>query len=126
MIFRWIQTLFRLFAMLFIPPPRRGPRINSNLTCPVCGAEDGTLRCVEVAATATPDTQLVSVTTLCQHRCNRCGARFYEKPVANVNPALVTPAIARNDIERAEDLRNTLQAGRQREIRTMSAPGKPN
>jgi hypothetical protein len=96
-LFYWIRGLLKKIAWLFkLPQELDVARVNPDLKCPVCGAEDGRLRCVE---------QLVTNGTaiLCEHTCNVCAARFYEKPVAKVNPSLVAHAVPRNQLEKDAD-----------------------
>lgn len=123
MIFKWLVDCWHAILKLFIPPPARGPRINPNHTCPVCGHENGSLRAVEILSAPTQQSP-VSRKTVCQHRCNECGARFYEEPIVKVNPAYVSPAIARNDIEKSEDMHRLMEANVVRQTKPM-APALP-
>lgn len=99
MIVHWFKLLLRFFFSLFVMPPRVDP----NATCWVCGARSGHLRCVQKTVG-----QGDKVATLCQHTCNVCGARSFRKPIATVNPAMIQPAIPRNDIEAREDTQATM------------------
>jgi hypothetical protein len=102
MIFLWVAKIWVFFKVLFaIPKPMDVKRLNRDLKCPVCGGERGRLRCVtrEQLVQGRPVTPM----TLCEHTCLECGARFYERPVAEVNPSFVFQAVPRNRLERLAD-----------------------
>jgi len=110
MIFVWIAKLLRaLSRLILLPRVAETAKVDPNVPCPVCGARSGELRCVERDLEVGAKNGVGRRATLCQHRCKRCGARFYEAPVARVNPRLVQPAIPRDDVERLEDAREALR-----------------
>jgi hypothetical protein len=102
MLFHWLKRFLRVLARLIIPPPPLAlARIEVNARCPVCGHHRrGRLRTVEVDASkgGVPVRAI-----LCQHACLICGARWFEKPIVNVDPGFVTPSIARDSDEEKED-----------------------
>ena len=52
---------------------------------------------------------------LCQRTCLRCGGRTFERPiVSDATPQHVHEAIARDEIERAEDTSKWVAAQRER------------
>jgi hypothetical protein len=85
MIWTWLAqfALFALRALLplsWLPEEPREPQIDRNAKCVVCGARDGALLAMRPAGEVTPG-GLPTSSVLCQHTCNICGARWYEKPV---------------------------------------------
>jgi hypothetical protein len=103
LIFYWLRRALYFVGWLFREPDKRQfARIDRNLRCPICGATDGgRLRCV---ARQAKEGKTIGMKPLCQHTCLECGARFYEAPVLAVDSALVSPAIARDQIEEREDI----------------------
>lgn len=103
MIWYWLERLGGFMLLLFGKPPTDeqikmlNKRLDPNLKCPCCGATDGELRCTE------QQLQNNQTKILMQHRCKVCRARFFENPIAEVNPSLVLHAIPVNDVEKAED-----------------------
>jgi hypothetical protein len=98
MIFHWFMQALRFVGWLFVPPkPRDVARIDRCYPCPVCGARNGTIRCVERRDATS------RAITFAQHTCEVCGARWHEQPVVKVTPSIVFPAIARNEREKIED-----------------------
>jgi hypothetical protein len=111
MLFYWLILGIKRFIWLFrLPRPEELLERDPNLRCPVCGYRKGWLRCVlqikpgPKVSPSERDAMLPEGLILCQHRCDRCGCRWHEKPIAReVSPELVLPAVARNDLEAAED-----------------------
>ena len=113
MIFYWLISILRKFIRLWhIPKPEDLAKIDPNARCPVCGAREGRLRCVWQAE---PGPQSKDVPpkykVQCQHTCDECGARWFEKPVINVDPTKVLSSVARNEHETKEDRTAMLQPG---------------
>jgi hypothetical protein len=114
MIFHWFVVVIRILLKLVIPPPA-GSRVKRDpkLRCPVCGShKEGRLRCVAKEIEGQEESGAAKVGIFCEHTCAVCGARYCEKPIANVTPKIVQPAIPRNDIEKAEDADDALRATR--------------
>lgn len=86
MIWYWLDQLLRKIIWLFKrPAPVALARINPNAKCPGCGAENGTLRAVNVF-----DGRVL--TPKIQHRCNVCGARVFEDTVMKTTTEVLLPA----------------------------------
>ena len=98
MLIYWLQlALLKLRWLVKYPTKLQIARMNPNMACPVCGARQGSIRCVQ-----RQDASTKSI-VLGQHTCAVCGARWYEKPVVAVQPTLVYPAVPRTDLEKLED-----------------------
>lgn len=105
MIFVWLRRALAWWArMIFAPDARDVARIDANRRCPVCGATRGRLRAIQSGAEV-----------LCQHTCLVCGGVCYEATVVRVTPLVVHPAVARDDIERAEDASVRFAAAREQD-----------
>lgn len=112
MLFYWLVSLVKKVVWLFqLPPVEQFARRNQNQQCPVCGERLGALRCVLMAKPGARAPGVIPEgAIMCQHRCGRCGARWHEKPLAkDATTSTVLPAVARDDIERAEDRMAHLQ-----------------
>jgi len=113
MIFYWFILLTKGIGWLFrLPPVAFFAERNEKMQCPVCGKRDGRLRCVLVARPGPvipgrmPDGNI-----MCQHRCNRCGARWHEKPLdEKANRNSILPSVPRDELEKTEDRQANLQA----------------
>ena len=114
MLFYWLVSFLKKIMWLFrLPPIEQFAHRNINQQCPVCGARQGSLRCVLMAKPGQGPVRIGEIPSgdiMCQHRCGQCGARWHEKPLAKeASPSTILPAVARDDIERAEDRMARLQ-----------------
>ena len=87
---RALRFLWRAILFALIPPPARAERFNpapidATTPCPVCGHRGSKLQCVvnQGAATAHDKAEEIELIeeVACQHCCDRCGARWFEKSV---------------------------------------------
>ena len=106
MIFYWIILFLKQIVWFFrIPKPEELAKANRNERCPVCGHEDGRMRCV-LRAKPGPRVQgrIVEGQILRQHKCNECGARWHHAPlVKNAETSKILPSVARDEFETKED-----------------------
>ena len=103
MIWYWLMAAVRWVGRMVFPAPASYTmKRDRNAKCPVCGERSGRLRSVE-RLMAAGGTNVETRGVFCQHTCLKCGARFYDKPVVNVTPSHVFPAIARDEVEKRED-----------------------
>lgn len=77
-------------------------RVRASAPCPVCGAKNGTLRCVERQNTQGVNGR-PAVMIVAQHTCGDCGARWFERPVLKLSQNMVWASIPRNEAEKTED-----------------------
>ena len=114
MIWYWLAVAYRRFKWLLSPAKARDvARISDESRCPVCGWAKNRLRAVYVKQGRGPN----DTVPMCQHECERCGARVYEQTIVKLTTALVLPSVARNDDERTADRASILEkeTGRRQE-----------
>lgn len=106
MIWIWIIVTIKYLKQFFwLPKPEAIAERDPNARCLVCGHHEGELRCVRMIkpgprAADRPAEESI----LCQHRCKRCGARWFEKPLlGSVTTSDVLPSVGRTEIEDKED-----------------------
>ena len=74
MIFYWLRLAWLKVVWLMTPPTaKQVARVNEDAPCSVCGLKEGKIACAT-------DTQQIVV----EHECQRCMAKWYEKPVTAV------------------------------------------
>lgn len=103
MIFYWFRVFVGWVLWLVIMPHDDDMmHIDKNARCPNCGRRRGELRSrvVQSRVGNGPITQA----PVCQHRCKCCGHRWFEKSVAAVSLGNMQPAVARNELEKREDM----------------------
>lgn len=107
MIWFWLVEFIRKIVKLIrIPNAEEFAIVAPNAKCPVCGHNKGHLRCVLVADPGPnpPKNLQVPGSIKCQHSCEICGARWFDKPiVSKVDSSMVLPCVARTELEAAED-----------------------
>src|ERR1700722_17483973 len=118
MIFFWlIQAIRKMIWYVQIPRLQDVAKIDPNAQCPVCGNRAGRIRCVwqqqqdgPKPPKNEPTLAMRNMKVLAQHTCDECGARWFEKPIADVDPSRVMPGAPRTELEKAEDRTAMLQA----------------
>ena len=107
MIWYWLMVAyFKLRRLVAIPKPRDVAKIDDQVPCPICAWRRNRLRAVYVRQ----GSGMNAMAPMCQHECARCGARWFESAVVKVTTAMVMPAVARDDQERAADRLNVPEA----------------
>jgi hypothetical protein len=103
MIFYWLKLALVWVGKLFrYPSAREIARLRDDRPCPVCGWKKATLRTIQRFA----DKMKKDTVVLCQLTCDRCAARYWEKPIVPVTPRYVGAGVPRNELERADELEN--------------------
>lgn len=108
MIWYWLRRFFSLVRWLVVPPgPGDVARVDPDAKCANCGACRGSIRAIAAEVFA-PGSKLAVSRIICQHTCKVCGMRWYEKGIVRVGPPTAQPAVARNEVEKLEDLYGTM------------------